>query len=200
MAVRFPKHPVTRNLLKRIRFPLAAPSANISSKISAVCPSDIREDFGKKIKFILNGGKSDMGIESTIIDLRNKPNILRLGSLEVSSIQKVFNKKIKIRNFQSKVSVPGQSKIHYSPGIPVRLNVKKIREKEAYLLIKKKKIVKSNYYFLSKKGNLKEAAKNLYSTLRKIKNDKYKSIAVCKIPNKGLGKTINDRLIRASKF
>ena len=67
-------------------------------------------------------------------------------------------------------------------------------------LIKKKKIIKSNYYFLSKKGDLKEAAKNLYSTLRKIKKDKYKSIAVSKIPNKGLGKTINDRLIRASKF
>ena len=69
-----------------------------------------------------------------------------------------------------------------------------------YILIKRKKVTKSNYYFLSKKGNLKEAAKNLYSTLRKIKNDKFSSIAVSKIPNKGLGKTINDRLIRASKF
>ena len=59
---------------------------------------------------------------------------------------------------------------------------------------------KPNYYFLSHNGNLKEAAKNLYSTLRKIKKNNYKSIAVCKIPNKGLGKTINDRLIRASKF
>ena len=66
-------------------------------------------------------------------------------------------------------------------------------------LLEKKKI-RANYYFLSKKGNLKEAAKNLYSTLRKIKKDKYKSIAVSKIPNKGLGKTINDRLLRASKF
>ena len=65
---------------------------------------------------------------------------------------------------------------------------------------KKKKINKANYYFLSKKGNLSEAAKNLYSTLRKIKKNNYKSIAVSKIPNKGLGKTINDRLLRASKF
>ena len=67
-------------------------------------------------------------------------------------------------------------------------------------MIKKDKEAKSNYFFLSKKGNLREAAKNLYSTLRKIKNDKHKSIAVMKIPNEGLGKTINDRLIRASKF
>ena len=66
--------------------------------------------------------------------------------------------------------------------------------------LKKKKKSKPNYYFLSKNGNLNEAAKNLYSTLRKIKKSKYKSIAVSKIPNKGLGKTINDRLIRASKF
>ena len=91
-------------------------------------------------------------------------------------------------------------KIHYSPGIPIRLNVKKIKKDEAFLLIKKNKTNKSNYYFLSKKGNLKEAAKNLYTTLRKIKKDRYKSIAVSKIPNKGFGKTINDRLMRASKF
>ena len=68
------------------------------------------------------------------------------------------------------------------------------------MLIRKVKKTKSNYYFLSKKGNLKEAAKNLYNTLRKIKKNKFKSIAVAKIPNKGLGKTINDRLIRASTF
>ena len=99
-----------------------------------------------------------------------------------------------------KISSPGQLKIHYSPGIPIRLNVKRIKNNEAFLLFSKKKEKKSNYYFLSQKGDLKEAAKNLYSTLRKIKKNKYKSIAVGKIPNKGLGKTINDRLIRASKF
>jgi L-threonylcarbamoyladenylate synthase len=200
LAVRFPKHPITRNLLKNLKFPLAAPSANLSKKVSAVCSSDVKEDFGKKIKYILEGGRSTIGVESTILDLRKEPQILRLGGLDVSSIHKVLNKKIKINNNQKKISAPGQFKLHYSPGIPIRLNVKKIRKNEAYILIKKEKITKLNYYFLSKKGNLKEAAKNLYSTLRKIKKDKYKSIAVSKIPNKGLGKTINDRLIRASKF
>jgi len=78
--------------------------------------------------------------------------------------------------------------------------VKNTNKKEAYLSIKKMKQNKPNFYFLSKNGDLKEAAKNLYSTLRKIKKKKYKSIAVSKIPNKGLGKTINDRLKRASKF
>ncbi len=200
LAVRFPKHPITRTLLKELKFPLAAPSANLSTKVSAVSSSDVKEDFGKKIKYVLEGGKSSVGIESTIIDLRKKPTVLRLGGIEVSIIQKILKKKIFLNNSPKKISSPGQSKLHYSPGIPVRLNVKKIRNFEAYLLIKKKKENKPNYFFLSKKGDLKEAAKNLYSTLRKIKKSNFKSIAVSKIPNKGLGKTINDRLKRASKF
>ena len=200
LAVRFPKHPITRNLLKKLNYPLAAPSANLSSKVSAVNSNDVRDDFGKKIKFILDGGRSSIGLESTIIDLKNKPKILRLGGLETSLIQKVLNKKVLIKNNPLKISSPGQLKLHYSPGIPIRLNVKKIKKGEACLLISKKKNSKSNYYFLSKNGNLKEAARNLYSVLRKIKKNKHKSIVVKKIPNKGLGKTINDRLIRASKF
>ena len=200
LAVRFPKHPVARILLKHLKFPIAAPSANISSRVSAVTSSDVKDDFGKKIKYILEGGRSSVGVESTIIDLRKKPKILRLGGLEVGTIQKILKKKISINTNPSKISAPGQLRIHYSPGIPIRLNVKKIKKDEAFLLIKKNKINKTNYYFLSKKGDLKEAAKNLYTILRKIKKDNYKSIAVDKIPNIGIGKTINDRLIRASKF
>ncbi len=200
LAVRFPKHPITRNLLKELKFPIAAPSANISSRVSAVTSSDVKDDFGKKIKYILEGGKSSIGVESTIIDLRKQPKILRLGGLDVKNIQKTLKKKISENIKPNKISMPGQLKIHYSPGIPIRLDVKKIKKEEAYLLIRKKIPCKLNYYFLSKDGNLREAAKNLYSTLRKIKKSKYKSIAVSKIPNIGLGKTINDRLLRASKF
>ena len=200
LAVRFPKHPVARSLLKYLKFPIAAPSANISSRVSAVTSSDVKDDFGKKIKYILEGGRSSVGVESTIIDLRKKPKILRLGGLEVEIIQKILKKKISIKINPSNISAPGQFRIHYSPGIPIRLNAKEIKKDEALLLIKKSKINKPNYYFLSKKGNLKEATKNLYTILRKIKKDNYKSIAVGKIPNKGFGKTINDRLMRASKF
>ncbi len=200
LAVRFPKHPITRSLLKKLNFPLAAPSANLSSKVSAVSSAHVKDDFGKKVKYVLEGGKSSIGLESTIIDIRKKPKVLRLGGIEISAIEKSLNKKIIMENNTSKISSPGQSKLHYSPGIPIRLNVKKVCKEEAYLLIKKGSKKKPNFYFLSKNGNLKEAAKNLYNTLRKIKKDKYKSIAVSKIPNKGLGKTINDRLKRASKF
>ena len=91
LAVRFPKHPVTRNLLKNLNFPLAAPSANLSSKVSAVSSADVKDDFGKKVKYILEGGKSSIGLESTIIDIRNEPKILRLGGLEISTIEKALN-------------------------------------------------------------------------------------------------------------
>ena len=144
--------------------------------------------------------RSSIGLESTIIDIRRKPKILRLGGLEISAIKKILNKKIILKNNTSRISSPGQFKLHYSPGIPIRLNAKRFNKKEAFLSIKKLKQNKSNFFFLSNNGNLKEAAKNLYSTLRKIKKNKFKSIAVSKIPNKGLGKTINDRLLRASKF
>ena len=82
----------------------------------------------------------------------------------------------------------------------MRINVKKPKKNEAFLLIKKRKVTLKDYYYLTKKNDLKEAAKNLYSTLRKIKKNRYKMIAVEKIPNIGIGKTINDRLNRASKY
>ena len=79
--------------MKKLKFPLAAPSANISSRLSAVCSSDVKDDFGKKIKYILEGGRSNIGVESTIIDLRKKPKILRLGGLDIKTIQKILRKK-----------------------------------------------------------------------------------------------------------
>ena len=94
----------------------------------------------------------------------------------------------------------GQSLLHYSPGIPLRMNVIKPKKNEAYVLLKNKKNSPSNYFYLSKRKNLKEAAKNLYSCLRKIKKKGYKLIAVEKIPETGIGQSINDRLRRASKF
>ena len=199
LAVRFPRHKILKELLNQINFPLAAPSANISNRLSSVQASDVKDEFGKKIDFILNGGRSKIGLESTIIDLTEYPKILRLGGLEISRIKKILGNKIKISINVLKKTSPGQSRLHYSPGIPVRINVLKPRKNEAYVLLKKRKINFFNYFYLSKKNDLKEAAKNLYSCLRKIKNDGYKFIAVEKIPNKGLGKTINDRLIRASK-
>ena len=199
IAIRFPSHKLTRSLLKFLEFPLAAPSANLSKQISPVSKSDVIDEFGKKIKFTLDGGQSKIGVESTIVNLIGKPKILRLGGIERNSIEKVFIKNKKLKHIKKNIVVPGQGKVHYSPGIPIRLNIRKPKKQEAFILIKKRKYSKKNFYYLSKKNNLKEAAKNLYKTLRKIKKNKFKSIAVEKIPNIGFGETINDRLIRASK-
>ena len=198
LAIRFPKHKILKNLLKTLDYPLAAPSANVSTRLSPVKAEDVKEEFGNKISYILDGGKSKVGIESSILSLINFPKILRLGGLEVSKIEKVLNQKIKIDINPLKNVAPGQSKLHYSPGVPVRMNVVKPRKDEAFILLKKRRDKSPNYYYLSKNKNLKEAAKNLYSCLRKIKNKGYKSIAIQKIKNIGIGKTINDRLYRAS--
>ena len=198
VAVRFPKNKLTQKLLKLLKYPLAAPSANISTKISPVSKDDVKEEFGNKIKFILDGGRSKIGLESTIISLVDKPRILRLGGIERTKINKVLNKNIKYDRTNKKITVPGQSKLHYSPGIPIKLNTLKPKNDEAFILIKKRKKSYKNYYYLSKTKNLKQAAKNLYKILRMIKNKNYKSIVVEKIPNIGFGEVINERLKRAS--
>ena len=200
LAVRFPKHPLFKKLLKNLGYPLAAPSANISTRLSSVKASDVIEEFGSRIKYVLDGGKCQIGLESTIINLLDKPTILRFGGLDISKIKKILKKRVLIKTNSKNKIAPGQFPLHYSPGIPLRTNVKKPKKNEAFVLIKKRKTTFNNYYYLSKKNDLQQSAKNLYSLLRKIKKDGYKMIAVEKIQNKGIGKTINDRLNRASKF
>ena len=200
LAVRFPKHPLFKKLLKNLSYPLAAPSANISTRLSSVQASDVIEEFGSKIRYVLDGGKCQIGIESTIINLLNKPTILRFGGLDISKINRILKKKVLVKTNSKKKIAPGQFPLHYSPGIPLRTNVTKPKMNEAFVLIKKRKTRSKNYYYLSKKNNLQQSAKNLYTLLRKIKKDGYKFIAVEKIPNKGIGKTINDRLKRASRY
>ena len=200
LAVRFPKHTIFKNLLKQLDYPLAAPSANITTKVSAVKAKDVKEEFGNKIKYILDGGACAIGIESTIVNLLGRPSILRLGGLDILKIQKTLGFKISISINPKKKIAPGQSRLHYSPGIPLRMNVTKPKNDEAFIIIKKRKTKHKNYFYLTTKNNLNQAAKNLYSCLRKIKNQGYRSIAVEKIPNIGLGKAINDRLYRASKI
>ena len=200
LAVRFPKHPLFRKLLKVLNYPLAAPSANISTRLSSVKASDVIEEFGSRIKYVLDGGRCQIGVESTIINLLSKPTILRFGGLDISKIEKILKKKVSIKTNSKKKIAPGQFPLHYSPGIPLRINAKKPKKNEAFVLIKKRKTTFKNYYYLSKNNNLQQSAKNLYTVLRKIKKDGYKKIAVEKIQNKGIGKTINDRLNRASKY
>ena len=199
LAVRFPKHKITQKLMNKLSYPIAAPSANIFSNLSPVSASDVKEEFGKKIPMILDGGICKIGLESTIISLVNKPVILRLGGLDKNKISKILKKNLKTKLYSKKNILPGQSKLHYSPGIPVRMNAKKIKKDEAFITLKKNNNSDKNYFYLSKKGKKNEMAKNFYSTLRKIKNKGYKSIAIENINNNGIGLALNDRLKRASE-
>ena len=152
-----------------LKYPLAAPSANISTKISPISKKDVKDEFGNKVKLIIDGGRSKVGLESTIISLVNKKKILRLGGMERSKINRYLKKNIKYSELSKNISVPGQSNLHYSPGIPIKLNATKAKANEAFILIKKRKKTLKNYFYLSKTKNLKQAGKNLYKTLRLIK-------------------------------
>jgi len=198
IAVRIPKHKVARNLLKILDVPLAAPSANISSKLSPTCANDVVDEFGNKVNFILDGGQCEIGLESTIIDLTNNPTILRQGAVTLEEIYKILKKKITVKKKLKVIKSPGQLKLHYSPGIPILMNKTCPKKNGAFITFGKKFKSGKNYFNLSRNSNLKEAANNLYKIMRKIKKRNFKSISVCKIPNFGIGRAINDRLGKAS--
>ncbi len=196
VAIRFPSHRIVRSILKKINFPLAMPSANLSMNISPVNAWDVVDEFRKKIRLVINGGKSKIGIESTVIDLTANPKILRPGIIGPEIINKVL--KISVPKKNLKIKSPGMLKKHYSPGIPILLNQKTFDKKHAFITLGNKYKNNKNCFNLSKKSDLKEAASNLYKTFRKIKKRGYKKIYVVKIPNLGPGIAINDRLKRAA--
>ena len=198
VAVRFPYHKIVRMILNNISFPLAMPSANRSSNVSPICAKDVFDEFKKKIKFIINGGQSKIGIESTVIDLTNKPKILRPGIITPSKIEKILKFKIRNKYNKLKIKSPGMLKLHYSPGLPILINQKQSDKKSAFIYLGNKFKNKKNFYSLSKKSNLDEAASNLYKTFRLIKKERYKKIQIAKIPFKGSGIAINDRIKRAA--
>ena len=198
VAIRFPDNRLIKSLLKNLSFPLAIPSANVSSGVSPIKANDVIDEFGKKIKFILDGGTSKIGLESTVINLIGKIQILRPGAISAKQISAVLRKKVSIITKVKKIKSPGMLKKHYSPGIPIKLNSNKSDYKAAFIVFGKQYKKGENMFNLSRNGNLKEAAKNLYKTLRKIKKLRYKKINVVKIPNRDIGIAINDRLKRAA--
>ena len=198
IGCRVPNHPITSKIMRKLNRPIAAPSANISTKLSSTNIKHIDTKLKKNI-FFINGGSCDFGLESTVVSLNNnQPTILRYGSITKEEIEKIISK-TNINVFEnSKPISPGQQKKHYSPNIPMRINVNKVLEGEALLNFGSNKLFSNTIELnLSFKADLKEAAKNFFDYLHKLDNAKYKGIAVAPIPIKGLGKTINDRLNRA---
>ena len=199
VAVRVPKNKTIRKILKSLNFPLAIPSANKSTQVSPVSAEDVVDEFGSSLKFILNGGSCIIGLESTVVDLTSGAKILRPGLINPSEVSKILNKKINIYKGFKAVRSPGMLRRHYSPGIPIKLNQKKAKINEAFIVFGKKYKKAKNIFNLSNKSNLNEAARNLYKTLRLIKKKNYKIICVSSIPKTGIGIAINDRLNRAAK-
>ena len=199
VAVRLPANKTIRRILRVLNFPLAIPSANKSTQISPVSAKDVASEFGNSLTFILNGGNCKIGLESTVVDLTSKAKILRPGLINPFDVSKVLNKKTKVHTGSKTIKAPGMLKRHYSPGIPIKLNQKKVKNNEAFIVFGKKYKKAKNIFNLSYNSDLNEAARNLYKILRLIKNKNYKLICVSSIPRRGIGLAINDRLSRAAK-
>jgi L-threonylcarbamoyladenylate synthase len=209
VAVRIPNHPKTLELLNQLDFPLAAPSANPFSSISPTKAVHVETYFKDKLKMVLDGGACAKGIESTIIGFENnEPIIYRLGSTSIEAIEAVVGE-IKIKN-KKKVApdAPGMLERHYAPKTKTILTsnlieaIKKNKEKRIGLLTYSKVLENNTVHFkiaLSKKTDLEEAATNLYDALHQLDCKDLDIIIVERLPDHGLGKSINDRLSRATK-
>ncbi len=207
VAVRVPDHPITHELLKHIDYPIAAPSANPFGSISPTCSKHVLDYFNNKINLILEGGICTKGIESTIIGFQNEtPVLFRHGALPINRIEKIIGPiKIKTNNNHTP-DAPGMFSKHYAPKTKSYLvdnvteQLKLINSKKIGILNFKNaiQIDKNNIqYILSPTGNYDEAAKNLYNYLHKLDKSNLDLILIEKLPNVNLGKSINDRLLRA---
>jgi L-threonylcarbamoyladenylate synthase len=208
VALRIPKHPVTLELLKALSYPIAAPSANPFNRISPTKAIHVENYFKDVIPMVLDGGECTSGLESTIIGFENNEAVLyRLGAISIEEIEKVIGK-IKLNNKnEASPLAPGMLKKHYSPQTKSYLtddvehlvtinpgkNIGILSFKSPYEHLKVKHIE-----VLSKNGDLDEATSKLYSALHKLDSMDLDMIIAEQFPDYGLGKSINDRLKRAT--
>lgn len=213
IALRAPDHEDFLNLIKLSKVPIAAPSANLSTRISPTTPEHVAKNFPNLP--IIYSKAGSYGIESAIIDLSaGKPKILRHGFITQDLIEKELGESIfpypsTIENVDSENSAvfknlkaPGMLKKHYSPRCPIRINAKYAAKNEIAINFGDSDIGGAEQFNLSKSANLAEAASKLYTILykseEKVLIGSLKSIVVAPVPNQGIGIAINDKLIRAS--
>lgn len=213
IGVRVPAHKVARDVIAALGAPVAAPSANISGRLSPTAAHHVIEEFGDKISCVLAGGVADVGLESTILDLTTRaPVILRPGAVTAEDIELILNEKISYEDHTTSTpKSPGQLLRHYAPRKKLRLHAVDVDENEALLAFGSTRFMagrhggavkdfpKERVRNLSEAGDLYEAAAHLFGYLRALDQSSYTSIAVMDIPNKGVGIAINDRLRRAAK-
>lgn len=209
IAVRIPNHPVTLALLEQLNFPLAAPSANPFGCISPTTATHVEEYFGNKLQMVLDGGSCKNGIESTIIGFEHdEPVVYRLGAISLEEIEKIVGT-ITIKNkSEAAPDAPGMLSRHYAPttntylAANVKELIKSFPDKKVGLLLFCNEVDAPqvrHQEILSKNGDLKEAAANLYTALHLLDKLNLDIIIAERLPDVGLGKSINDRLERATK-
>jgi L-threonylcarbamoyladenylate synthase len=207
IAVRVPDHDVARGILKAFGKPVVAPSANRSGHVSPTKAEHVQADLGGRVDLIVDGGATPVGVESTIVACLDEPVLLRPGGLPRAAIEQALGRKL--GDFATGMSrdeglplAPGMLASHYAPRTPLRLNIRGVRPGEALLAFgpthaegaeRAKQVLN-----LSARGDLIEAAANLFSHLRTLDAAGASGIAVMPIAGDGLGEAINDRLVRAA--
>ncbi|MEN8236453.1 MAG: L-threonylcarbamoyladenylate synthase [Pseudomonadota bacterium] len=200
LAIRVPKHPIALEILKKTSLPLAAPSANISGTLSPTTAQHVIDGFKGQV-LVVDGGQTKIGLESTVVDLTQTPAIiLRPGSITREKLQAVIPIGQPAQEKSSQPKSPGQFGKHYAPKQPLRLNATNVEQREALLSFGTNSIENATKCLnLSPKGNLAEAASNLYQMLHELDHPQFSCIAVAPIPDVDVGVAINDRLRRASQ-
>jgi L-threonylcarbamoyladenylate synthase len=203
IALRVPAHPVARDLLRRFGRPIVAPSANRSGHVSPTTAAHVLGDLGGGVDFILDGGPTQVGLESTIVACLDHPVLLRPGGLPREAIEHALGQALVAGSpaDENKPLAPGMLVSHYAPTAVLRLNASSVELGEALLAFGPARDVQARdtvVLNLSPRGVLVEAAANLFSHLRALDAAGAKTIAVMPIPQEGLGEAINDRLARAA--
>ena len=201
IALRVPSHPVAQALLAATGRPIAAPSANRSGHVSATEAQHVAADLGDRVALILDGGASEQGVESTVIDATGTvPVLLRPGAVTAEEIARVTGcPALAAGEVGNRPLSPGQLASHYAPHAAVRLNATEVAPGEALLAFGPSPLPHSGPSInLSPRGDLREAAARLFSALRQLDATGARTLAVMPVPETGLGAAINDRLRRAS--
>jgi L-threonylcarbamoyladenylate synthase len=197
VGIRIPDHPLARTLIAAADLPLAGPSANPSGKLSPTTADQVRRGFAGRVP-VLDGGPCQAGVESTIIAVDGDELVqLRAGAMARQDIEAAIGRPIAVAQGGDKVIAPGMLLSHYAPNAAVRLDATP-QAGEAYLAFGAPAQSDGPMRNLSPSGDLREAARNLFSMLHELDEYGAPAIAVAPIPETGLGEAINDRLQRAA--
>jgi L-threonylcarbamoyladenylate synthase len=211
VAIRIPVHPVARDILAAFGGPVVAPSANLSGHVSPTSAAHVQSDLDGRIDLIVDGGPVAVGVESTIVGCFEAPMLLRPGGLPREAVERVLGRALRempqdadgdTGSEAAAPLAPGMLASHYAPRTPVRLNASGVEANEALLAFGPAELpgvdAATVVMNLSARGDVNEAAANLFGYLRALDTAGVRTIAVMPVPQHGLGEAINDRLRRAA--